>query len=95
MNKNWLEKLNEGVLPSALLLKEIEGQQDYGRNELVETLLDEVLPGGEELNPGIDVQEIYYPIWRWKVMTKRQDYGLSTEQLDEEVLRILRSWDKI
>jgi len=95
MKKNWIKEINAGVLPSELLTEEYNKMDECFAGALVRTFLAQTLPDDYRQNSKIDTQDMYYPIWYWEKPDKIRKDGISTEVMDEWILKILASWGVI
>ena len=91
--QNWLERIENGVRPSALLASEVEKlHDDYSGNELANIFLARILDATKEETPKFDLLEMCYPIVNWEKPDKRKADGIPTEKMDEWIIDILKDW---
>lgn len=91
--QNWLEQIENGVMPSALLASEVEKlHDDYSGNELANIFLGHVLDATRDETPEFDILEMCYPILHWEKPDKRRADGITAKRMDEWIIDILMDW---
>ena len=91
--QNWLERIQNGVRPSALLASEVEKlHDDYSGTELANLFLGRIMDATQDETPEYDILDMCYPIVHWEKPDKRRADGISTKEMDEWVIDILKEW---
>lgn len=92
MSQNWLNAMRNGTKPSELLAQEMSKSSELARSQLVSEFLDRLIAeSGDDLK-GRDIQQLYFAIWKWKKPGQKRNYGISTEHMDDWILKLLVDW---